>query len=225
MFNERSTAQSLYHYHRNCSLMKGLEEIINEIEAQLDEKDNTRELCLKSSRTINRLASSALRRLHRGENVELILREARDEVSKLRSVLSEHPDLLHAGFVDEALQEFTEVVIVQNILAGKSAPSLKDLGVTNSSYLLGLGDVVGELRREAMECLKKGDIARATYFLEEMEDIYDQLMRFDHPSAIIPIRRKQDVARTLIEKTRGEIAVATRGIELENKIANLQGKL
>jgi len=58
-----------------------------------------------------------------------------------------------------------------------------------------------------------------------MEEIYDQLMRFDHPSAIVPIRRKQDVARTLIEKTRGEIAVATRGKILEESISKLEERL
>ena len=69
------------------------------------------------------------------------------------------------------------------------------------------------------------ETARMLRRLENMENIYDQLMRFDHPSAIVPIRRKQDVARTLIEKTRGEIAVATRGKVLEDKISGLEGKL
>lgn len=205
--------------------MKNLGSIIDEIEAQLDEKDDARELCLKSSRTITRLASTALRMLHRGENIDSILQDARDEVAKLISVLGGHDELLYAGFVEEALQEYCEAFIVQHILTGRDLPTPKELSVPNPAYLLGLGDVVGELRREAMERLRKGDIVAAVRFLQEMEDIYDQLMRFDHPAAIVPIRRKQDVARTLIEKTRGEIAVSTRGQELENKIARLEGKL
>lgn len=205
--------------------MQNLGSIIDEIEAQLDEKDDARELCLKSSRTITRLASTALRMLHRGENIDAILHDARDEVSKLMSVLGDHQDMLYSGFVEEALQEYCEVFIVKHILAGKALPTPKELSVPNPAYLLGLGDVVGELRREGMECLRRGELAKATDFLKDMEEIYDQLMRFDHPAAIVPIRRKQDVARTLIEKTRGEIAVATRGQELETKIAKLEGKL
>ncbi len=205
--------------------MQNLERIIDEIEIQFDEMDNARELCLKSSRTITRLASGAMRHLHGGENIDSLVNEAKEEVAKLRSVLVDHVELLHSGYVEEALQEFTEVVIVEHILKGKALPSPKDIGVPNSAFILGLGDVVGELRREAMERLRKGDLAQAARQLENMEDIYDQLMRFDHPSAIVPIRRKQDVARTLIEKTRGEIAVATRGKVLEDKIAGLEGKL
>jgi translin len=205
--------------------MKNLEKIVDEMEIQFDEMDNARELCLKSSRTITRLASRALRHLHRGEDVQSSVEEAREEVSRLRSILTDHQELLHSGFVEQALQEFTEVVIVDHILKEKMLPSPKEIGVPNSAYLLGLGDVVGELRRETMEHLRKGDLARATRYLEGMEEIYDQLMRFDHPSAIVPIRRKQDVARTLIEKTRGEIAVATRGKVLEDKMAALEGRL
>jgi len=205
--------------------MKNLGDIIDEIESQFDEIDTARELCLKSSRTITRLASGALRRLHRGEDIDPVLQEAREEVSRLRSVLSEHQELLHSGFVEEALQEFTEAVIVDRVLSNETLPGPKEIGATSSAYLLGLGDVVGELRREALERLRKGDLPSATHFLESMEEIYDQLMRFDHPSAIVPIRRKQDVARTLIEKTRGEIAVATRGKILEESISKLEERL
>ncbi len=205
--------------------MKNLGSIIDEIETQLDERDDARELCLKSSRAITRLASKALRQLHKGENIDKILSDARDEVSKLMSVLSGHQGLLYSGFVEEALQEFSEVVLVKNILEGKELPTPKELSVSISAYLLGLGDAVGELRRETMEHLRKGDLNAAMSYLNAMEEIYDQLMRFDHPSAIVPIRRKQDVARTLIEKTRGEIAVASRGKDLEDKITKLEDKL
>ena len=58
-----------------------------------------------------------------------------------------------------------------------------------------------------------------------MEDIFDQLTRFDYPNAIVALRRKQDIARSLIEKTRGELAVATRGKALEDKIDSLRGSL
>ena len=205
--------------------MQNLEPVIDEIEAQFDELDNARELCLKSSRTITRLASGALRMLHRREDITAILQEAKEEVSKLRSVASDHHELMHSGYVEEALQEYTEVVVVHSILNDRPLPSPKNIGVPNSAFLLGLGDVIGELRREAMENLRRGDIHMAVRFLKDMEELYDQLMRFDHPSAIVPIRRKQDVARTLVEKTRGEIAVATRGKALEDKIALFETKL
>lgn len=205
--------------------VKNLPEIIDEIEARLDEKDEVRELALKSSRAIARLAGAAIHRLHKGEGSGPELLEAREEALKLRSLLEDHPDLYHAGFVESALQEVCEAAVVHAILAGKALPGPKELGATDTAYLLGLGDSVGELRRLALEALRRGDVASAADHLKRMEDIFDGLLRFDYPNAIVALKRKQDVARSLIEKTRGELAVATRGKALEDKIDSLRKTL
>ena len=144
---------------------------------------------------------------------------------KLKSVLEDHPELYHAGFVENALQELAEAAIVHAIAKGMPLPSPREAGATDASYLLGLGDVVGELRRFALEALRRGDVAGAADHLKTMEDIFDALVRFDYPTALVALKRKQDVARSLIEKTRGEIAVATRGKALEDKIDRLEGRV
>jgi hypothetical protein len=41
-----------------------------------------------------------------------------------------------------------------------------------------------------------------------MDRIYDAIMSFDYPSALVPIKKKQDMVRGLIEKTRGELVVS-----------------
>jgi translin len=42
---------------------------------------------------------------------------------------------------------------------------------------------------------------------------------------LVALKRKQDVARSLIEKTRGEVAVAARSQELADKLDAVRGKL
>jgi len=205
--------------------VKNLRDIIEEIEGRLDEKDEVRELALKSSRSIARLSSAAIHSLHKGEDSDASLREARDEAMKLRSVLEDHQDLYHSGFVENALQELCEAAIVHAIAQGRPLPGPRECGATDASYLLGLGDAVGELRRFALEDLRRGNVTRAAENLKTMEDIFDVLVRFDYPSALVALKRKQDVARSLIEKTRGEVAVATRGKALEDKIDGLREKL
>ena len=49
--------------------MKNLEKVVSKIEAELDEKDEVREVALKSSRAVIRLSGSILRELHRKEKV------------------------------------------------------------------------------------------------------------------------------------------------------------
>ena len=205
--------------------MRNLDEVIGDIEGRLDEKDEVRELAIKSSRTIARLSGSAIQGMHRGEDVAGALRETREEVMKLRSLLDGHPDLSHAGFVENAMQEACEAVVVHGVLEGSDLPTPKELGVTDTAFLLGLGDTVGELRRFALEGLRRGDVPSASAFLETMERILDALMRFDYPTALVALKRKQDVARGLIEKTRGEVAVAARNQALADKLDAVRGKL
>jgi len=153
------------------------------------------------------------------------VQEIREEVLKLRSLLHDHPDLYHTGTVENAMQEACEAFLVHAILEAEGLPSPKELGVTDTAYLLGLGDVVGELRRFSLEHLRQGDIKLASAYLEKMERILDALMRFDYPTALVALKRKQDVARSLIEKTRGEVAVAARSQELADKLDAVRGKL
>ncbi|MCJ2668971.1 MAG: translin family protein [Candidatus Thermoplasmatota archaeon] len=205
--------------------MKNLEKIIEGMEARLDEKDAVRELALKSSRTIARLAGEAVRRIHRGEDMIDLLREVRDRNGELSSALRDHLDIYYAGYIENAHQELAEVSILHSIVEEKPLPTPTDLEVTDKAYLMGLGDVVGELRRITLDALKRGDADGANEHLQQMEEIFTVLMRFDFPSALLAIKRKQDIARRLLEKTRGEVAVASYGKSLEEKMDNLLGKL
>lgn len=202
-----------------------LEAILGAIEAELEEKDAVRELALKSSRAVARLSVGAVGALHRGRDAVSLLEEAREEAGRLRSLLKEHPDLYYGGFVENAHQDMTEAVLAQSLLRGDPLPGPRDLGVTSTAYLLGLGDVVGELRRHALERLRAGQVEEAADALEAMEYLYESLLRFDYPTALVAIRRKQDVARSLVEKTRGEVAVAQRSLELERRLADLREQL
>ena len=205
--------------------VKNLDDVIEEIEARLDEKDEVRELTIKSSRTIARLSGGAIQGMHRGHDVGGQLQETREEILKLRSLLKDHPDLYHSGIVENAMQEACEAFLVHAILDAQPLPSPMELGVADTAYLMGLGDVVGELRRFSLEYLRRGDMKLASAFLEKMERILDALMRFDYPTALVALKHKQDVARSLIEKTRGEVAVAARSQELADKLDAVRGKL
>ena len=204
--------------------MKNLEKVVTKIEAELDEKDKIRETALKSSRTIVRAAGSIMRGLHKGKNGKTEYSELRKDVSGLSDTLVDHPEFRRAGYVETAFQEYSEVGIIQSILDDGDVPSPEDLGVDNVPYLLGLGDSVGELRRFCLDELKSGNVQRANQFLEMMEDIYSAMMRFDYSDAIVPMRHKQDVARSLLEKTRGEVAVATSARTLHEKIEEVLRK-
>jgi translin len=59
-----------------------------------------------------------------------------------------------------------------------------------------------------------------------MDDIYSVLVTMDYPDAITNgLRRQTDLARGIIEKTRGDITFSLRGEHLEQAIGNLSAQL
>ena len=205
--------------------MRNLEEIAARIQQGLDEKDQVREIAIKSSRAIIRLSGSIVHSVHKHEKVDDVMAEAVDEAQRLRSVLLEHPAIWNSGLVEDALQELTEAAIIVAISRNEDLPTPEDLGVPMTSYLMGLADAIGELRRFSLEALRAGQMEDASRFLEMMEEMFQVIMRFDYPDALVSIRRKQDIARSLLEKTRGEVAVAVSSQRLGDKLTALYERI
>ena len=112
------------------------------------------------------------------------------------------------GLAFDALQEGVEGVLLGAIVGGTPLPGPSDLGVDPEPYLLGLGDVVGEVRRLVLDRLAHDDLAGAEVRLALMDALARDLMRFDTTRAIVQLKPKQDTARSLLERTRGEVVMA-----------------
>jgi translin len=151
--------------------------------------------------------------------------QASADLAKLYETTKNFPDLSNAGFVENAAQEYVEVQCLTHIIHGDELPDPDTLQTTYSSYLMGLCDVVGELRRGALDFILKGESIKAHEYLLYMDMIYEAIMGFDYPSALLPIKQKQDMVRGLIEKTRGELAVASCEQRIGDKTLEFRGIL
>jgi translin len=190
--------------------MKNLDKIINKIEKNIDDKDRIRENALRFSRDIIIDCRKAIQFIHQNlmKDAETNIKKASKKLTELYDLTKDFPDLYHAGFVENAAQELVEAYCLFNIMQEKELPDPDKIKTTYCSYLRGLCDVVGELRRKSLDCILDGEPADANIYLKHMEKIYDSIIKFDYPSSLIPIKKKQDIIRGLIEKTRGELAVA-----------------
>ncbi len=200
------------------SEIEDLREIVIDADERLEDKDRVRELAMKSSRAIRRISKNVIQEIHRDKDESVSLKEAQEEINKLKSIIEDHPELYHSGFLRNGLQEYAEAHILLSLLREEKPKSPEELGITPSSYVLGLSDVVGELRRMILDELTEGRIENAKELHGYMEDIKDMIMDFDYPNAIVPIRNKQDTARNLVEKTRGDIANSVRNERLMDKM-------
>ena len=129
---------------------------------------------------------------------------------QLISYTSQHGQqkLLQAGFQD-ALMEYSEAAILASIVAEGRVPSFSEIGVPAGPWVLGLADSVGELRRIVTTRLMDGDMEGARRFFGIMEEISGEIMMLDVPDAVAPVRRKQDIVRGIMDRTRSDMTTAS----------------
>jgi translin len=206
-----------------------LEEISARIRENFEAKDSIREEGLKISREVVRECRTASFALHGQdfEKADKSIKTAGQALEKLEALFEGHADIYHAGFVEHAQQEYSEVSVLSNLLKEEEKiPSPEELRVEYAAYLNGLGDVVGELRRHVLDLIREESFEKAEVFLGIMENIHEVLMGFDYPDAITGgLRRKTDVSRSLIEKTRGDVVNAIGQKKLETAMRNLEYRL
>jgi translin len=207
--------------------LKNLDGIIEKIDHHIERKEKIREDALKTSRDIIICCRKGIQQLHRNqmEDAENFIKQASEKLGQLYDDTKDHPDIFHAGFVENAAQELVEISCLSAIMKGEDLPDPDSMKTTYSAYLLGLCDVVGELRRGALDFMLEGNTAKANEYLQYMDHIYDAIMGFDYPSGLIPIKKKQDMIRGLIEKTRGELVVSSCEQRIYDKTHEFHGIL
>jgi translin len=204
------------------------EALRNRIKADFESKNNTREEVLKLCRSLIQTSSYVIRAVHRSEWEEAaeLARQAREISRSITEVTRDHPEVYTAGFVHDAQKEYTEAMATYSLIKGEPLPEPEELGVEYPAYLNGLGEAVGELRRSILDLIRDGHLERGDELLSYMDDIYYLLVSFDYPDAITGnLRRTTDIARGIIEKTRGDLTTAIRQSKLRQAISELEERL
>ncbi len=159
-------------------------------------------------------------------NAKKLLKEAAELFIGLQETAKSHPDMVYMGMVDAAFQEYAEANTFLGLVEENKFIDPEELGIPAVSYVLGLADVIGEFRRRALDSLRKGDVKTAEGCLQIMEQIHVELMSMDEAYMLVPgLRRKSDVARHIIETTRGDVTIEARRTSLEEWIKNLEKTL
>ena len=196
-----------------------LKSSLKEVESSLSGQLERREKLLKESRDVISSCSRAIISVHAGKMAEALkeLRAARAKLEPLR--------MFGEGQLSRYLvspeTEFVEASTVIALAKGRPVPTRSSLGASPEAYLLGLLDTVGELKRLVLNSIMKGDVSAANRHFQSMELLYSvcsPLAVFDHVAS--GARRKIDVARMLVEDTRG---VMTEELRRESLTASMQG--
>jgi len=202
--------------------------LADQIHQAFEIRTRARDQALSQARTLTRYCAHAIRAIHRDEKdlADEQLTAGRTIVASLKQDLSEFPDLFYAGYTQDAIKEFAEASITCALILNEDLPTPENLGIEYATYLNGLAETVGELRRRCLDILRHGYSEEAERLLACMDDIYGVLVTMDYPDAITSnLRRHTDLVRGLVERTRGDMTLALRESRMVQAISAALARL
>lgn len=178
---------------------------------EMEELNELREEAMRNSRKWISTARESILRSREMRDLKAIEKKLFDVLKEVKEFLEEarlklgHQSCVINSVLQDPLQEIVEGIALCKLLRGEKVPSHIELGVSAREYLLGVSDAVGELRRVALHRMKEGDVDKVEELIEIMEEIYEVLNSAALPDSLIPLRRKADESRLLLEKTLSEV--------------------
>jgi translin len=200
---------------------KNVHSSLDQINGELQNVEERREILIKNTRDIVMLCSKSIIALHNNE-----MHDACDKISQAKVMLDKFKEYaktdLHK-YIAVAEQEFVEAYVLKSIVEESLLPSKKELNVLGSSYLTGLLDCIGEVKRMVYDRMRVGKAEDAIKLFTIMQDLYSIVYPFAVYDNLIPgLRRKLDISKMLIEDIRAVITEETRRAIMIKAVDNLQ---
>ena len=208
--------------------MNHLDAVVQRIQAEFEARNSARDEALRRSRELIRLCATAIRASHRDEwnTARELLTQAEAIAYSIRDTVEPYPDLLYAGYTQDAMKELVEAHATLALASGTPVPEPESLGVFNPAYLNGLCEAASEMRRRCLDELRRGNTVEAERLLEAMDEVYDILVTFDFPDAITGgLRRRVDQLRGVLERTRGDLTNSLRQDRLIRALGEFEERI
>jgi len=205
--------------------LSSLESVFQEVKAELMRKNSIREETHESMRKATSLSKQAILLIHQKkyEEASKFLSEAEGKISSLQELSAKYPDIIYGGMFSAALQEYSEARIFAVLVKECRFVTPAEIKVPCTDYVLGLADVIGEYRRLALDNLREGEVKKGGECLEIMDQVFIQLLALDEAYMLVPgLRHKSDIARRIIETTRGDVTLEIRRKSLEDALRKFQ---
>ena len=208
--------------------MDELDEIADDIRAQMEQTSSDRDMAYQRSRKLISLCARAIRAVHREEweTAESLIEEAKEAKETLVADVIEYPNLYFAGYTQDAVKEFVEANLTYALIRERPLPTPEQLQAEGSTWLNGLAEAATELRRRILDIMRHGHSDESERLLGQMDMVYSILVTFDFNDSITGgLRRRTDTVRAVLERTRGDVTNSMRQAELENALKALEAKI
>ena len=207
--------------------MPSLKTLLKEVKRELTQKEKVWEESHEIMRKITSLSKQAILLSHqkRLDEAKKNLEKAKELINSLRDSTKEYPAISYGGMFSAALQEYSEGRLFITLIEESRFLTPEEIDVPPVDYVLGLADVIGEYRRLALDALREGEVEKGVQCLQTMDEIYVELEALDEAYMLVPgLRRKNDIARRVIENTRGDITQEVRRKSLEDYLRQFEAR-
>ena len=203
------------------AVLSTLEAVMQEVKSELMANNQIREETHESMRKATSLSKQAILLIHqkRLNDAQKMVESAKEKIVSLQTQAKKYPEIIYGGMLSAALQEYSEANIFLVLTNEGRFVTPTEINVPSADYVLGLADVIGEYRRLALDNLREGAVERGEECLQIMDEVFIQLLSLDEAYMLVPgLRHKSDIARRIIESTRGDITLEVRRKSLEDEL-------
>lgn len=151
-----------------------------------EKQDKVREEALRYTREIGRIAFKAVKEIHQGrlKEAEIEIEKGIDILKKTKKILSQFPEIYYAGFLHSSEKELIEALITLSLVRDKKIPDFGKYDFDIKSFLHGLCESTGEIRRFILDKIREGEIEEIEDYLEIMDEIYYFVLEFQYTDAL-----------------------------------------
>jgi len=208
--------------------VENLNNLAENIREEFEQISAARDLAYQRSRKLVSLCARAIRAVHREDwdTAVSLIAEAKEASDIMVDGVRDYPALYYAGYTQDAVKEFVEANLTYALVRNRPLPTPEELGTESNTWLGGLAEAATELRRRILDIIRHGHSDEVERLLDDMDNIYSVLVTFDFNDKITGgLRRRTDVVRSVLERTRGDVTTNLRQTELERALKALEAKL
>lgn len=205
-------------------MLSNVQTDVEEINKKFKDIEERRNAIIKGTRDATILCSKAIVSMHshkKNESIEYI-----EKSKKLLKQFKElgKDDLQKYLYIAE--QEFVEAYCLFSIAENSAIPGKRSLDVSDISYVMGLLDCIGEIKRVIIDKIRSEGTSNVTALFELMDKIYGTIYPLAVYDNLMPgLRKKLDVSRILIENVRAIITEEKRRTIMIEKIDEFEKKI
>lgn len=205
-------------------MLSNVQTDVEEINKKFKDIEERRNAIIKGTRDATILCSKAIVSMHshkKNESIEYI-----EKSKKLLKQFKElgKDDLQKYLYIAE--QEFVEAYCLFSIAENAAIPGKRSLEVSDISYVMGLLDCIGEIKRMIIDKIRSEGTSNVTALFELMDKIYGTIYPLAVYDNLMPgLRKKLDVSRILIENVRAIITEEKRRTIMIEKLDEFEKKI